>query len=122
MTAQPPAAPKGAVARKLWLAYALATILCSFAVLAIYVNTYDDYDISERLLAAGRFLRQAMTVLSFPLGLPFAFADEPLQRAFGCEGADAPCSLFVAWNTRFAVILVQTALLRWLVARQISPL
>lgn len=113
-------APKGGFAGKLWLAYAVITILCSLAALAIYVNTYDDYDVSERLRATGLFMRRAMSVLSFPLGFVFALTDEPLQRAFGCEGAEAPCSLFVAWHTRFAAVLAQIALLRWLVARRTS--
>jgi hypothetical protein len=111
--------PRGRLARNLWLAYAIASVVCALAVLAIYVNTYDDYDVSDRLRAAGAFLRRTMKVLSFPLGwLVDALTIDPLTRALGCAGPDAPCSIFVEWQTRFVALLAQIVLIRWLMARR----
>jgi ethanolamine utilization microcompartment shell protein EutL len=81
--------------RVAWLAYALATVALSISVLAIYVNAYDDYDLSERLRATGRFARQAMRALSFPLGAPIgALLNPPLEKSFGCADANEPCAVF----------------------------
>jgi hypothetical protein len=105
--------------RAAWLAYAIATVALSIAVLAIYVNVYDDYDLSERLRATGRFVRQAMRAISFPLGAPIgALLNPPLEKSFGCSDANEPCAVFVDWNMRFAALLAQIILLRWLIARR----
>ena len=119
MTGEAPS-PRGRFARSLWLAYAILTVLCAFAVLAIYVNTYDDYDVSDRLRAAGVFLRRSMNVLSFPLGwLVGALTKAPLAAVFGCKAPEAPCSLFIDWQTRFVALLAQIVLLRWVIARRL---
>jgi hypothetical protein len=104
--------------RAAWLAYAIATIALSIAVLAIYVNAYDDYDLSERLRATGRFVRQAMRALSVPLGAPIGALNSPLEKTFGCGDANEPCAVFVDWNMRFAALLAQIILLRWLIRRR----
>lgn len=119
MTKGAPQEPPGRVARGLWLAYAIATILASLAVLAIYVMTYDDYDLSDRLRAVGRFARRAMRVLSFPLGLPIgALLNGPLEAAFACGDEKEPCAVFIDWHTHFAALVAQVALLRWLIVRR----
>lgn len=106
-------------ARTAWLIYTVIAIASALVVLAVYVNTYDDYDISERLRATGRFARTAMRVLSFPLGLPVgALANGPLESALGCGDLNEPCSVFVDWHTHFAAIVAQIVLLRRLVARR----
>ncbi|MGJ0502948.1 MAG: hypothetical protein ACR65X_04235 [Methylocystis sp.] len=104
--------------RAAWVAYAIATVALSIAVLAIYVNAYDDYDLSERLRATGRFVRQAMRALSFPLGAIGALLNSPLEKSFGCGDANEPCAVFVDWNMRFAALLAQIILLRWLIRRR----
>jgi len=109
----------GARARLLWRIYSILTIAGALTLLAIYVNAYDDYDVSDRLRALGRFVRQAVRVLSFPLGLPTGtLADGPLERAFGCGDAYEPCAVFVDWHTHFAALLVQIVGLRWLLRRR----
>jgi len=116
VTGGPPQDGRGRFLRLAWLAYAIATVVLSIAVLAIYVTTYDDYDISERLRATGRFARQAMQALSFPLGAPIGWLlDPPLEKSFGCGDENEPCAIFVNWNTRFAALLAQIVLLRWLI-------
>lgn len=110
----------GARVRKVWLLYALAAVAASLVVLSIYVNTYDDYDVGDRLRGVGGFARQAMTALSFPLGPTIGLlADPALERAFGCGGdANDPCAIFVMWNTHFAALVAQIALLRWALGRR----
>jgi hypothetical protein len=106
------------MARKVWLYYAIATIVAALALLAIYVNAYDDYDVSDRLRGVGRFARQGMLLLSFPLGPLSGFlADAPVERAFGCGDPNEPCAFFVNWNARFAALAAQIVLLRWAIAR-----
>lgn len=106
------------VARIAWLLYAGATIVGALMVLAIYVNTYDDYDISDRLLATGAFARRTMSLLSFPLGgVASAVAGDALEKAFSCGSTNAPCAIFVDWNLRFAAIIAQLGLLRWALSR-----
>ncbi|GEM_PF-6630018 len=101
-----------------WLVYAIATVTLSIAVLAIYVTAYDDYDLSERLRATGRFARQAMQALSFPLGAPVGWLlDPPLEKSFGCGDENEPCAAFVDWNTHFAALVAQIVLLRWLIRK-----
>lgn len=108
----------GALARKIWLGYAIATIALALVALAIYVNAYDDYDVSERLRALGRLTRRAMLFLSFPLGSPVGFlADGPLETAFGCGDENEPCAIFVNWQTHFVALVAQIVLLRWAIAR-----
>ena len=105
--------------RLAWLAYAIATVAVSIALLAIYVTAYDDYDLSERLRATGRFVRQGMRALSFPLGaLIGALLNPPLERSFGCGDENEPCAVFVDWDTHFAALLAQIVFLRWLVRRR----
>jgi hypothetical protein len=105
--------------RVAWRAYAIATVALSIAVLAIYVTSYDDYDLSERLRATGRFARQAMRAVSFPLGaLIGALLNTPLEKSFGCGDENEPCAVFVDWNTHFAALLTQVVLLRWLIGRR----
>ena len=105
--------------RVAWLVYAIAAIALSIAVLAIFVKVYDDYDLSERLRAAGRFARQAMRALSFPLGAPSgALLNPPLEKIFGCGDENEPCAIFIDWNTHFAALLAQIVLLRWLIGRR----
>ncbi len=102
----------------IWLAYTAIAIVGALTLLAIYVNIYDDYDVSDRLRAAGALTRRVMWVLSLPLGLPVgALASTPMEAAFGCGEAREPCAVFVDWNLRFATIVAQIVLLRWLVAR-----
>lgn len=109
----------GALARKIWLVYVIAAVSATLVLLAIYVNAYDDYDVSDRLRGFGRFTRQGMALLSFPLGLPVGLlADQPLQRAFGCGDANEPCAVFVFWHVRFAALAAQIVLLRWAIARR----
>jgi hypothetical protein len=114
-----PADPETAAwARKIWLAYALVTIAGALALLAIYVDAYDDYDIGDRLRGLGRFTRRAMTLLTFPLGLPAGLvADGPLSGAFGCGGENDPCAIFVLWQAQFAALLAQIVGLGWLTRR-----
>ena len=119
MSGAPPQNRRWRLLRVAWLAYAIATVTLSIAVLAIYVTAYDDYDLSERLRAAGRFSRQAMGALSFPLGTPVGWLLEPsLEKSFGCGDANEPCAVFVDWNTHFAALLAQIVLLRWLIGRR----
>lgn len=106
-------------ARKFWLAYAAIAVVGSFIILTIYVNAYDDYDISDRLRATGRFARQAMRLFSFPLGFPFAaLANGPLEKSFGCGDENEPCAVFIDWHTHFAAVLAQILMLRWLIFRR----
>jgi hypothetical protein len=115
----PPQDGRGRFLRVAWLAYAIATIALSIAVLAIYVTAYDDYDLSERLRATGRFARQAMRAVSFPLGAPVGWLlDPPLEKSFGCGDENEPCAIFVNWNTHFAALLAQVVLLRRLIRRR----
>ncbi|MFO1102874.1 MAG: hypothetical protein U1E20_08230 [Methylocystis sp.] len=116
MSDRPPHDGQGRFLRLAWLAYAVATVALSFAVLAIYVNAYDDYDLSERLRATGRFARQAMQALSFPLGAPIGWLLDPaLAKSFGCGDENEPCANFVNWNTHVATLLAQIVLLRRLI-------
>ncbi|MBI5011862.1 MAG: hypothetical protein HZC06_03440 [Methylocystis sp.] len=93
-------------------------VALSIAVLAIYVTAYDDYDLSERLRATGRFSRQAMRALSFPLGAPVGWLLDPLlEKSFGCGDENEPCAAFVDWNTHFAALVAQIVLLRWLIRK-----
>lgn len=106
------------MARKIWLAYSIATVVAALVLLAIYVNAYDDYDIGDRLRGVGRFARQAMALISAPLGPLAGFlSDAPLERAFGCGDPNDPCAFFSYWNTRFAALVAQIALLRLWIAR-----
>ena len=74
------------LARALWLVYNVASILGSLLILAVYVNTYDDYGLTERLRAIGGFTRWMMRVIFFPIGLPFgAMANGLFERIFGRE-------------------------------------
>ncbi len=108
-----------ALARRLWLAYALTATTGALVLLAAYVNVYDDDDVSARLRALGRFSRRAMWLLSFPAGpAAAALAQAPLERAFGCGDADAPCAFFVAWNVFFAGLAAQIVLLRRAIAKR----
>ncbi|HEY8212742.1 MAG TPA: hypothetical protein VIG36_01205 [Methylocystis sp.] len=125
MSDSPPQDGRWRFLRAAWLAYAIATVALSIAVLAIYVNAYDDYDLSdddydlsERLRATGRFVRQAMRALSFPLGAPIGALNSPLEKSFGCGDANEPCAVFVDGNMRFAALLAQIILLRWLIRRR----
>jgi hypothetical protein len=114
----PPQDGRRRLLRAAWLVYAMATVSLSIAVLAIYVTAYDDYDLSERLRATGRFTRQAMQALSFPLGAPVGWLlDPPLEKTFGCGDEKEPCAAFVDWNTHFAALLAQIVLLRWLIRK-----
>lgn len=118
MSDRPPQDGRWRLLRVAWLAYAIATVTLSIAVLAIYVTAYDDYDLSERLRATGRFARQAMQALSFPLGAPVGWLlDPPLEKSFGCGDENEPCAAFVNWNTHFAALLAQIVLLRWLIRK-----
>lgn len=106
------------LARTLWLAYTVATILGSLVVLAIYVNAYDDNGRTEQLRAIGNFTRWAMRIISFPLGLPLGAATNwPFERTFACEAPGEPCGVFIEWWTQFVSLLIQVFLLRWLVRR-----
>lgn len=109
----------GRLARNIWLFYALATIAAALALFAAYVNIYDDYDIGPRLRGLGRFTRQAMLALGFPLSFPVSLlAAGPLNVAFGCGDENDPCAIFVFWQTLFATLVAQIALLRWIIARR----
>lgn len=111
-----PKALRSPLARKMWVAYATATILVSLSVLAIYVNAYDDNGLTDRLRAIGSFTRQAMRLVSFPLGLPFgALANGPLQAIFGCDKPNEPCGVFVDWWTHFAALVAQIISLRLMI-------
>jgi hypothetical protein len=115
----PPQDGRARFLRVAWLAYAIATVALSLAVLAIYVNAYDDYDLSERLRAAGRFARQAMRAVSFPLGAPIGWLLDPaLEKSFGCGDEYEPCAIFINWNTHVAALLAQIVLLRRLIQRR----
>ncbi|TLG78178.1 hypothetical protein [Methylocystis sp. B8] len=119
MSDGPPQDGRWRFLRVAWLAYAIATVALSIAVLAIYVTACDDYDLSERLRATGRFTRQAMRAVSFPLGAPTGWLlNPPLEKSFGCGDENEPCAAFVDWNTHFAALLAQIILLRWLIARR----
>ncbi|QGM96671.1 hypothetical protein [Methylocystis parvus] len=107
------------MARKIWLFYAVATIAAALVLLSVYVNAYDDYDIGDRLRAVGRFARLGMAAISFPLGpLAGLLADRPLESAFACGDPNEPCAFFLNWNTRFAALCVQIAILRWAAGRR----
>jgi len=115
----PPRDRRSRVLRFAWLAYAIAAVALSIAVLAIFVKAYDDYDLSDRVRATGRFARQAMRALSFPLGAPTgALLNPPLEKSFGCGDENEPCAIFVDWNTHFAALLAQIVMLRWLIGRR----
>jgi len=106
-------------ARKFWFVYTGLALVGSLIVLAIYVNAYDDYDISDRLRATGRFARQAMRLLSFPLGLPFgALLNAPLEKSFNCGNENEPCAVFIDWHTHFTAAIAQILLLRWLIFKR----
>ncbi len=106
-------AKAGQLARKMWLFYALASVTTALVLLAAYVNGYDDYDVGPRLRGLGRFTRQAMLALGFPLSLPASLlAAGRLNAAFGCGDENEPCAIFVAWQTLFAALLAQIVLLR----------
>jgi hypothetical protein len=110
---------RAAFLRKIWLVYAGLATVAALVLLARYVNAYDDYDVGDRLRALGRFTRQGMGILTFPLGsLVGLVADAPLARAFGCGDPNEPCAIFADWNARFAALLVQIALMRWALARR----
>ena len=109
----------GAGAHKRWLFYTIATIAGALILLAIYVNAYDDYDVSDRLRGLGRFARSGMRALSFPLGLPVgALANAPLESALGCGDPNEPCAVFVDWHTHFAALVAQIVALRWWLSRR----
>jgi hypothetical protein len=109
----------GAWARKIWLAYTLIALAGALALLAVYVNAYDDYDIGDRLRGLGRFTRKSMSLLTFPLGMPAGLlADGPLRAAFGCGDANEPCAIFVTWQVQFTALVAQIVFLRWLIARR----
>jgi hypothetical protein len=111
-------ASRAGLARALWRVYTVASILCSLLILAIYVNTYDDYGLTERLRAIGGFARWVMRIISFPIGLAFgAVANGLFERIFGCEEVTEPCGVFIDWWTHFAALLAQLTLFRWLVRR-----
>jgi hypothetical protein len=107
----------GALARRLWLLYALATIMAALILLAVYVNTYDDYDVGDRLRGLGGFTRRAMLALGFPVSLPASLLTGPLDAAFGCGDANEPCAVFVLWQTQFAALVAQIVALRWWIGR-----
>jgi hypothetical protein len=110
--------PTGALARRLWLLYALASVCAALILLAVYVNTYDDYDVGDRLRTLGGFTRRAMLALGFPLSLPASLLTGPLDAAFGCGDADEPCAVFVMWQTLFATLVTQVAALRLAIGRR----
>jgi hypothetical protein len=113
-----PLASHGGFAHKAWLIFSAATILGSLTILAIYVKVYDDYGLTDRLPALGRFTRQAMGVASFPLGLLLgAIADNPLKQIFDCGASNDPCDVFIAWWTHFTAVIALVFLLRGLVRR-----
>ncbi len=107
-----------ALARKIWLIYAISTVATALVLLAAYVNTYDDYDVGERLRGLGRFTRRAMLALAFPLSLPAHLLAGPLDAGFGCGDENEPCAIFVMWQTLFAALFAQIVLLRWLIGRR----
>ncbi|RTL85041.1 MAG: hypothetical protein EKK29_12435 [Hyphomicrobiales bacterium] len=107
----------GALARKLWLFYALATVTAALVLLAAYVNIYDDYDVGPRLRGLGLFTRRAMAALGFPSSLPATLLTGPLVAAFGCGDENDPCAIFVMWQTLFVALVAQIALLRWAIGR-----
>ena len=101
-------ASRAGLARALWLVYNVASILGSLLIVAIYVNTHDDYGLTERLRAIGGFTRWVMRIISFPIGLPFgAEANGLFERIFGCEEFTEPCGVFIDWWTHFAALLAQ---------------
>ena len=105
-------------AYRTWLVYAAGVVAGSLLALAIYVNAYDDYGVTAKLTATGSFTRAVMQALSFPLGFPIgALADPSLERNLDCGAQSEPCATFIAWWTRFAVILIQILLLRWIAQR-----
>ncbi|MGJ0509544.1 MAG: hypothetical protein ACR652_20970 [Methylocystis sp.] len=109
----PTASSAGDRARKIWLAYAILAIAGALALLAIYVNAYDDYDVGDRLRGLGRVVRRAMAILTFPLGAPAGWlADGPLHDAFGCGEETAPCAIFVLWQAQFGALVAQVVLMR----------
>ena len=110
-------ASRGRVASKLWFYYTIATVVVSLLVLAIFVNAYDNTGVTARLSAMANFTRTAMRVLSFPLGLPSSAADPFLQRSFACDAQSEPCATFIDWWTHFGALVLQIALLRWIVGR-----
>lgn len=113
-----PKSSPGGLANTLWLIYTAAAIAGALLVLTIYVNAYDDNGLTERLRGLGAFVRRAMGVLSFPLGLPLgALANTPLERIFACEAANEPCGVFIDWWTHFSALLAQIVILRWLARR-----
>lgn len=111
------AGDRGALARKLWLFYALASMTAALVLLAAYVNVYDDYDVGPRLRGLGLFTRRAMLALSFPSSLPASLLTSPLSAAFGCGDENDPCAIFVMWQTLFAALIAQIVLLRWAIGR-----
>ncbi len=111
-------ASRASFAPNLWRVYTAATILGSLLSLAIYVNAYDDYGLTERLRAVGGFTRTAMHIISFPLGLPLGAMANPLfERIFRCDEPNEPCAAFIDWWTHFAALLVQVVILRWFARR-----
>jgi hypothetical protein len=111
-------ASRAGPARALWLVYTVASILGSLLILAIYVNTYDDYGLTERLRAIGGLTRWAMRIISFPIGLPLgALANGLFERIFGCDALTEPCGVFIDWWAHFAALLAQLTLFRGLVRR-----
>ena len=103
------------LAHRLWLAWTALAVVAALAALTHYVNTYDDYDISPRLDAAGVLTRQTMSVVAFPLGQIVGGAlDAPLERSFACDGvATHPCAVFIDWWTHVAALVAQSLLLLW---------
>jgi len=100
------------------MVYTVGVVAGALMVLAIYVNAYDDFGVTPRLAATGRFTRAIMQVLSFPLGFPIgALADPILERNFDCEAQGEPCATFIAWWTRFAALFVQILLSRRIAQR-----
>jgi hypothetical protein len=95
------------------------TVITALVALTHYVNTYDDYDVSPRLDAAGVIVRQAMRAAAFSLGEIVGGAfNGPLERSFACDGvATHPCVVFIDWWTRFVAIVAQSLLLLWALRR-----
>lgn len=107
------------LAHRLWLGWTALAVVGALAALTHYVNTYDDYDISPRLDAAGEMTRRATRLAAFPLGEIVGGAlDGPLQRSFACDGvATHPCGVFIDWWTRFVALVTQSLLLFWALRR-----
>lgn len=116
---EPAKASRARLGRRLWLAWTALTVITALVALTHYVNTYDDYDVSPRLDAAGVIVHQAMRAAAFPLGEIVGGAfNASLERSFACDGvATHPCVVFIDWWTRFVAIVAQSLLLLWALRR-----